>query len=394
MNGIGRREMLQRSAVLSLSGTMPHFLRSVSAAEPSSDRILVVVQMSGGNDGINTVVPFADDAYLANRQALRLNADRLLTIDQQTGFHASMRGMADLLEQQRLAVIQGVGYPSPSRSHEVSMAVWQTASTDQEDHDGYGWLGRAFDGASDAPVPPSLLVSDQEVPMALRGRRAAPLTIDSIDEFEDALTTDEQRANSLNQPSVAEFMRQASHDASTMAERIQGVSEKGESGQLGRLRSALARRLKAIANLIRSEFGPRVYYCMQSGYDTHVDQLRSHANLLGNLSLAVKAFLDDMEAAGLSDRVVVLCFSEFGRQVKENASLGTDHGTAGPVFLAGKGVRSGLHGEAPDLTKLTRNAPDHTVDFRGVYASVLEDWLGAPRAKIIDPQFERLPLFV
>lgn len=397
MQPLRRRELLKRLSVLSLGGTIPTFLKTAHAASTNSETILVVIQLSGGNDGLNTVVPYADDAYHANRTKLRLRSNQLITLDDTTAFHASMRGMVDLFESERLAVVQGVGYPAPSRSHEESMAVWHTASTDQEDHNGYGWLGRAFDHSSRSN-PTSIFVSNQELPTALRGRRATPAAIDSISDFSSAVPPQQPSLRSADSSRIAEFMRQATVEAYETAKQVESVTSRSESGRLGQLNSGLSKRLKTIADLIRSDFGPRVYYCTQSGYDTHAEQFQTHATLLSALSQSLKAFLDDLEAAGLSDRVTVLCFSEFGRQVQENASRGTDHGTAGPVFLAGAPVQGGLFGQAPDLTALHRNAPAHTVDFRSIYASVLHDWLGISDSGGMLPktgrEFANLRLFI
>lgn len=373
-----RRELLQHATLLSLASTVPAFLRAGLAAMPQAqDRILVVIQLSGGNDGLNTIVPFKDDQYAASRQALRLPEDRLIGIDDETAWHPAMRAMADLLDDGRLAIVQGAGYPEPNRSHEVSMAVWHTAHTDPEEHRGYGWLGRTLDRLPiTAGQASSVVVSNVSMPAALRGRKTTSAAMDSLRDFQiapDELPTAGLRASS----SLAEFMRRTAVDAHATAQRVQAIAAStgaGGGSSLARLRSTLARHLKVISDLIRADFGPRVYYAVQPGYDTHSEQLQTHAQLLRTLSVSVKAFLDDMVAAGNADRVVVLCFSEFGRQVKENASEGTDHGTAGPVILAGDPVVAGIHGRAPDLTRLDGNAPQHTVDFRSIYARVLRDW--------------------
>ncbi|MEO1529840.1 MAG: DUF1501 domain-containing protein [Planctomycetota bacterium] len=392
MDFIDRREWFRRSAMLSFAGTLPMFLRSATAAETNGEKILVVVELAGGNDGLNTVVPLNDDTYHASRKTLRLEDRELISINDSVAMHGAMRGMADLFEQNRLAIVQGVGYPAPSRSHEISASVWHTASTDTEDHDGYGWIGRALDKGR-ATGPTSLLVSDRETPRALRGRRSAPIAVDNLDEFRAVVPMESAAGATDHESNVSGFLRQAAFDASVTAERIAGIAKRTEVGELGRIPGKFGRQLKTISDLILSDFGPRVYYCMHEGYDTHADQLGLHASLLGTLSRSLKAFLDDIQAAGLADRVAVLCFSEFGRQVQENASGGTDHGTAGPVFLAGKNVQGGLFGKAPDLTRLRDNAPDYTTDFRAVYASVLEDWMGVSHESIIGSRRERLSLF-
>ncbi len=385
-----RRELLKRSALLSLAPTIPAFLRTAAATPlKSHERILVVIQLDGGNDGLNTVVPFKDDGYLANRRALQLPVGQLLKIDDSTGFHPNMQDMADLLQDNRLAVVQGVGYPNPSRSHDVSMAVWHTASPDREDHRGLGWLGKALDQLSSShELPSSVLVADEEAQVALRGRKSLSVNMDSLKDF-DAQFAVRQLPVSDVDSSVAAFMKRSALDAYATAQRVAqiAVSSGMEANEnLSRLGSDLARRLKIIANLIQAEFGPRVYYCIQPGYDTHATQLRDHRELLSTLSSSLKAFLADIQSSGWGDQVLVMCFSEFGRQVKENASEGTDHGTAGPVFLAGNSVQAGLHGTPVDLGQLDGNAPEHTVDFRQVYATILERWLSIePTAVLTHP---------
>lgn len=382
-----RRELLKRSALLSLAPTIPAFLRSASAApRESSGKILVVIQLSGGNDGLNTIVPFKDEGYLANRKALRLPVDQLLKIDDSTAFHPNMQAMSGLLQDNRLAVVQGVGYPNPNRSHDVSMAVWHAASPDPEDHRGNGWLGKALDRMPIShELPSSALMANQEVPLALKGRKSLSVTMDSLKDFDMQFSKRKLPQNDFDNSATA-FMKRASLDAYATAQRVAQIAASSAAQaneNLSRLRSDLATRLKIIANLIQADFGPRVYYCTQSGYDTHAAQLPDHAELLEVLSSSLKAFLADMQTSGLGDQVLVLCFSEFGRQVKENASEGTDHGTAGPVFLAGNSVRAGLHGRPVDLQRLDDNAPQHTVDFRQVYATILQHWLSIEPASVL-----------
>ena len=397
---LDRRQLIKNAALLSLAPTVPGFLRSAAAAQNESKRILVVVQLSGGNDGLNTVIPFRDENYSANRKRLQLPQDRILKLTDETALHPAMGAMSDLLEDGRLAIVRGVGYPKPNRSHDVSMAVWHTASTDQEDHDGHGWLGRVLDRErSSQSEPQSLLVADTEIPLALRGRKSRAIAMDSLTEFEVPTNSPVLSENATASP-LAEFMQRATLDAYETADRMQDLlaaAENDSGSNLSRQRSSLARRLGVIAKLIAADFGPRVYYCMQPGYDTHSDQLQTHNDLLGTLSRSLKAFLDDVESLGRGRNVTVLCFSEFGRQVRENGSAGTDHGTAGPVFLAGSAIQPGIFGAHPDLSKLEQNAPQHTVDFRSVYASVLEDWLKVPAAELLGKpasDHKKLPLFI
>jgi uncharacterized protein (DUF1501 family) len=399
---LSRRDFLGRSALVALAPTVPLFLaRSVRAAEPRPDgRVLVVVQLNGGNDGLNTVVPFRQDGYLGNRKVLRLPEDKLLKIDAQTALHPSLGAAMKLLESRRLAIVQGVGYPNPSRSHARATAVWQTARTDPEEHTGYGWLGRVLD----RDAAPSLFVGISALPIALRGRRSRASVMSRPEEFHlvgDAALlrstvggarSPERLPTGVARDDLAAFVERSFVDAYTTCDRLAEAARVSESSTRYPA-TGLASRLRLIARLIKTGFATRVYYTAQDGYDTHARQLPTHAGLLSELGGALLAFLDDLATARLTDRVVVLIFSEFGRQVRENASAGTDHGTAAPVFLAGTAVRSGLLGTAPNLLELEDNAPKMTMDFRRLYATVLEDWLGLPSKGALGETFAKLPLF-
>ncbi len=389
---LSRRDFLSRSALVALAPTIPQFLvRSVRGASPQRDgRVLVVVQLSGGNDGINTVVPYKDEGYLKNRKALRLQEKQLLKINDQTALHPALGDAMKLLESKRLTIVQGVGYPNPNRSHDQSMAIWQTARFDPEEHKGHGWVGRALD--SDAS--PSLFIGTSALPIALRGRRSAASTLSRLEEFN--LMSDAAAVRTMASPPTTDdlpsFIHRSFLDAYTTCDRLAEVARAPEGG-VNYPGTGLANRLQLIARLLKTGFAARVYYTSQDGYDTHAAQLFTHADLLRELGGALRAFLDDLAAARLAERVAVLVFSEFGRQVRENASAGTDHGTAAPVLLAGGGVQSGLVGTAPNLLDLVGNAPKMTMDFRRVYATILEDWLGVASKDVLGGAFERLPLF-
>jgi uncharacterized protein (DUF1501 family) len=389
---LSRRDFLGRTALVALAPTVPAFLaRSVRAAAPEHDGlVLVVLQLDGGNDGLNTVVPFKDEGYLKNRTRLRLPEKQLHKINDQVALHPQLGEMKKLLERQQLAIVQGVGYPNPNRSHDRSMAIWQTARFDPEEHKGHGWLGRALDSGTDQA---SLFVGTTPLPVALRGRRSPASVLSRLEEFR---LSGEPAVRAMATPPAGEdvsgFIHRSFLDAYTTSDRLAEVSRVKDGG-VNYPSSGLANRLQLIARLLKSGFAARVYYTSQGSYDTHAAQLQTHANLLSDLGGALRAFLDDLTAARLADRVTVLIFSEFGRQVRENGSAGTDHGTAAPVFLAGPGVRAGLSGTAPNLLDLVGNAPKMTVDFRGVYAAVLEDWLGLPAKEALGGTFERLPLF-
>jgi uncharacterized protein (DUF1501 family) len=396
---LSRRAFLKSSTLLALAPTVPGFLvQTARAAKPERDgRILVVIQLDGGNDGINTVVPFADEGYAKHRKLLRLPTAQLIKVNNEVRLHPSMTGAGKLLESSRLVIVQGVGYPNPNRSHFESMAIWHTARFDPEERNGLGWLGRALDGQEQRDVsrPDSVFVGGAQLPTALRGRKCVA---SALTRPEDFVLAPEVKAkpgsDAAAKDDLAAFVRRATLDAYTTADRMAEVIRAKDDGA-GYPATELARELRLMARLIKTDLGTRVYYTRQSGYDTHSTQLGTHAALLGELAGAMQAFLDDLAAAQLADRVVLLTFSEFGRTVKENGSAGTDHGTAGPVLLAGLPVKSGLVGSTPSLLELDAKHGDLKLglDFRRVYATVLEDWLGLPAKSAVGGSFERLPLF-
>lgn len=393
-----RRQFLKGGSLVSLSPLVPTvWARTAQAAVAAPDaNVLVVLQLDGGNDGLNTVVPFADDAYHRARNKLRLDPEKLHKLDDNVGLHESMRAAKKLFDDGRLAIVQGVGYPNPDRSHFRSMRIWQTASFNDAAHNQYGWLGRALDGAriGAGREASAIYVGQEEVPVALWGRRSVATAISRADDLKLSLPA--TRASGANPPRVApvdplqQFVSQQMLSAYAAAERFE--SRAATASSVSYPDSQLAVRLKLIAQLLRSGSPARVYYTQQSGYDTHAVQLYTHAGLLRELSGALKAFLDDLRGSELDQRVVVLAFSEFGRRVAENASAGTDHGAAGPVLLAGDSIHGGLHGDPPDLVDLDAGDIKMTTDFRQVYATLLDEWLQIPSIDILGEEFNSLPL--
>jgi uncharacterized protein (DUF1501 family) len=392
-----RRSFLSQASLIALAPTVPGFLaRSARAAEARRDaRALVVIQLDGGNDGINTVVPVKDEGYPRCRRNLKLPFERLLKLDGESALHYSMAEMGKLFEKGKLAVVQGVGYPNPSRSHFESMAVWQSARRGTKEHNQLGWLGRAFDdqGAA-AGTPTALFVGGGELPVALRGRRTVASAMARPEDFAlDGFVADRSLAEGdVSSDDLASFLRRQALDAYATADRM-GQVLAGSEGGAGYPATALAGELRTVARLIKADAGTRIYYTRQAGYDTHAGQYGQHQLLLSELSGAVGAFVADLEAAKLDDRVVVLVFSEFGRTVQENGSAGTDHGTAAPVFVCG-GVKGGVVGAAPKLLDLDPKHGDLKVaiDFRRVYSTLLESWLGVPAKAALGGEYERLPL--
>ncbi len=400
------RAGLGSSALLAFSPTVPEFLaRTARAAVPERDgRVLVIVQLDGGNDAINSLVPHADEGYERYRKVLRLDKSRLIRINDQVGLHPALRGLSTMLERGQLALVPGVCYPNPNRSHFESMAVWQSARPGAEPNAGPGWIGRAFDaraGSGDGASSgvSSLFIGEGAPPVALRGRRSAATSLARVEDLRlpegliPSLAETRLAGSIETDASLGAFVRRSLLDSYASAQRVSELAARSAASWDERYPDdPLGDRLRTVAQLLKTGLGARVFYTVQPGYDTHAGQLETHGRLLQILSSALKAFFDDLAAAKLADRVLVLAFSEFGRRVAENSSAGTDHGTAGLVLLAGQGVHGGIHGKVPSLTDLPDGDPRWSIDFRRIYATVLEDWLGLSAEAALGGQFERLPL--
>ncbi len=434
-----RREFL-RTTVLgaALTGSAPAFLTSTWAAMDARTRdaavqtptgrdatILVVLQMAGGNDGLNTLVPYRNDHYHRARRRLALPENDLLRIDDSLAWHPALKGFRSLADQGRLSVIQGVGYPNPNRSHFRSTEIWQTAS-DADRVVREGWIGRFFDHACAGADPTVGVHIGRQMPQAFTARtptgislagpagglgRRAPgrndasmmgaaggMGMDAGDGAEDPDDTEDSGASieSLGgAPSgpqaVLDFLDRTALDARISSSRVREILGRVGGPVAGYPDSALGQSLSTIGRLIAGGLPTRVYYVSQGGYDTHRDQAGTHARLLGDLGDSIRAFVDDLKGQGNLDRVLLMTFSEFGRRVAENASGGTDHGAAGLLFLAGGKPRSLLCGRYPSLAPedLVRGDLAYQVDFRRVYADILEGWLGTPSEPVLGGKFER-----
>jgi uncharacterized protein (DUF1501 family) len=396
---LSRRRFLQTSSLVSLSPLLPCILGNTAraaAAAPDS-RALVVIQLDGGNDGLNTVVPFADDGYAKARDKLRLETGELHKLDDRVALHRSMKAAKGLFDDGRLCVVQGVGYPNPDRSHFRSMRIWQTATFDDGQHNSYGWLGRTLD----QPAPmnhggpaKAIYVGDQETPVALWSRRSEATALASAEDLELTLkpsTAASPPDSKGHGPALGQFVSKQVLSAYAAADEFARNRAGKQTASVSTYPdTTLGSNLRLISELLQSGAQSRVYYAIQGGYDTHSAQLYPHSRLLREFSDALAAFLNDLKAAKLDDRVVVLAFSEFGRRVKENDSQGTDHGTAGPVFLAGSPVRGGLVGNAPDLANLDGGDLNMQIDFRQVYATILDDWLEVDSKNVLGASFEKL----
>jgi uncharacterized protein (DUF1501 family) len=374
------------TGALSLGTALPGLWQQAErAAEPRPDLpILVVLELTGGNDGLNTVVPHADDVYHKSRPTLRIEPDKVLRLDERVGLHPALKELHQLWDSGDLAVVQGVGYPGPNRSHFRSMEIWQTGVLGPAPP--AGWLGRAADAD---PAMRLCHVGPQSVPIALRGRKAVPQSLASLADYRLTPGTGLVELVETGESSspVLEQVRRQFTAARELSDRLAAIPEASASAD------TLEGRLETIRRLIEADCRFCIYYTALEGFDTHAIQRYTHPDLLRKVSQGVAGFLGNLKPSRLDERVVVLMFSEFGRRLKENASGGTDHGTSAPVLVAGKPVKGGLIGPPPDLAKLDDSGdPQFSTDFRDVYATLLRRWLAIDPQPILGRRDEKLAL--
>ena len=430
-----RREFLRTSALgAAAAWTLPVFLEktffaldamaagaATQAVTGKDNTILVVLQMAGGNDGLNMIVPYADDVYYRSRPKLGLTADRIIKLDSHVGLNNSLTGLKSLFDDGHLAIVQGVGYPNPNRSHFRSTEIWQTAS-DADRTESHGWLGRYFDSCCSGADPTIGVAIGEELPQAFVAKTPTGVTFSKPEQFrwqpsgkagitredaffrqlngmdDEAATTPPDGATigaipGRNRPdqSAADFLQRTALDAQISSDKILAIARKYKStvpyppGQL-------ASSLSMIARMIAGGLPTRVYYASQGGFDTHAGQQNAHDRLMGQINDAIGAFAADLKQQGNFDRVLLMTFSEFGRRVAENANGGTDHGTAAPMFVVGGAVKPGLYGKHPSLTDLDHGDLKFNTDFRTVYGTVLDRWLKAPSETVLGRKFPGLAL--
>ncbi len=402
INIVSRRDFLKTAAVFSSIGLAPAFLaRAAEVHAPAidgfkDDRVLVVIQLGGGNDGLNMVVPHSNDTYYRLRPQIGLKKDQILRIDDDVALNARMADLMRLYDDGKVALLQGVGYPNPNRSHFRSMEIWHTAS-DSNAYYSSGWIGRYFDNCCSGTAHPQAGVAiGEERPQAFEGEKGFGVAFDDPRRFGwqpgKGLDTKENFER-LNEPvahgnTAIDFLRHTTSNAIMSSYEVHAAAERAGFTHSGRGSDPL----QTVAAMIRGGLETRIYYVAIGGFDTHANQLATQDNLLGHFAESVRKFQEMLENDGTADRVLTMVFSEFGRRVEQNASGGTDHGTAAPMFLIGEGVQAGIHGTQPDLDDLDQGDLKYGTDFRSVYATVLNDWFAVNPQPVLTRRFETLPL--
>ncbi len=401
------KSSLAGSSLVAWGLSVPAFLSRTAWAAPAAgrpgakDTVLVMIQLTGGNDGLNTVIPFKDAEYAKLRPTLRLPAAQLKKVNDEICLHPSLDGLAELLHDQALCIAQGVGYPNPSESHFRSMDVWQAGST--ADNLTEGWLGKALRQLPQAPAF-HLAGSNESAPLALTGAPVRVPSLTSLGDFQLRTTAasgaDQRMQRSViegaarpgGRPGLLDFVQRTASNTYASSQRLQEVGQTYQP-KVPYPNSPFANRLKLAAQLIDAGIGARLFYVALDNFDTHATQLPTHAALLAELSQGVTAFYKDLAARGHKDRVLMMTFSEFGRRAKENGSHGTDHGSGAPMFLVGGRVKPGLVGAHPSLTDLAMGNLKFHTDFRQVYAAVLEGWLGISSKEVLGAAFTPVNVF-
>lgn len=392
-----RRDFLKTTALASASLMMPKFLLANTGGNAlANGKKLVVIQFSGGNDGLNCLIPFRTDTYYELRPDIAIFRDEVLRIRDDVGINPNLPGIVDLYNDGNLAIINTVGYPNPNRSHFRSMDIWQSGSGSNEYLE-TGWIGRALDSTCDnkCTMPHAAVEMDDTLSLALKGKNIKGLALRNPKLLYETTRqpllkkiAEENTSSGVDNP--VDFLHKTLTDTMHSAEYLYDQS-KIYSSKAAYPDNEFSKQMKTIAELIISGSETSVYYVSLSGFDTHVLQKGAHSKLLKLYSDTLKVFCNDLKSNNRFNETVIMTFSEFGRRVAQNGGKGTDHGTANVIFIAGGGLRKpGLQNNVPDLQNLVDGDLVHTVDFRSVYATVLENWLNADANKILNGAFPKM----
>ena len=385
---IKRRQFLKAGSLATASLLLPNFLKAMSLPEAleRGHKVLVILQLSGGNDGLNTIVPMRNDIYFRERQTIAV--DNALTLTDEAGIHPALPFFKTLYDRGELAVLNNVGYPEPNKSHFRSMDIWHSASRSDEYLES-GWIGRYLDQACyDCGHPTQALEVNDMLSLALKGKQKKAFAFKDPKKLyqtsrEEYFNTLYQEHKHQHEEETVAYLYQTLGDTINNADYIFEQS-KARKTAAAYPDSVLGKDLKTVSSLIKSDINTQVYYLQIGSFDTHINQQQRQESLFHTINDAVEAFVDDLKKNGLFQHVMLMTFSEFGRRVAQNASNGTDHGTANQLFFLSGGLKKqGLLNALPDLTQLNEGDLRYTEDFRKVYATLLKNWLDADSNKIL-----------
>src|SRR5664279_2754004 len=388
-----RKEFLQIGSLATASLMLPKFLKAFDGKSivPSGNKVLVVLQFSGGNDGLNTVIPIRNDIYYKSRPKIGIEKDKTLLLTDEVGINPALSAFKELFDDGGLGIMNGVGYPNPDRSHFRSMDIWQSAS-DSDKYIYTGWLGRYLDAQCDGyGKPTQALEVDDILSLALKGEINKGLAVKDPKRLYN--TSHEKYFKDINAAhekgeETVDYLYKTLSETLSSADYIFQQSKLHPSSQ-NYPSTELGKNLKTISSLVMSDIDTKVYYLSLGSFDTHVNQENQQKRLFTELNDAISAFVKDLKDNNRFQDVMLMTFSEFGRRVAQNASGGTDHGTANNMFLIGGGLQQkGMLNAMPDLTNLNEGDLVHTVDFKNVYATVLRKWLDADDKEILGKQYE------
>ncbi|MFY9243815.1 MAG: DUF1501 domain-containing protein [Polaribacter sp.] len=390
-----RRDFLRNTTFATGMFFVPQFLKAFeqNSIHTFSNKKVVIVQLKGGNDGLNTVVPYTNDIYYQQRKNIALEQNGLLKISDEVGLHPSLHSLRNLYDKGYVSIINNVGYPNPNLSHFRSTDIWQTASNSDE-YLQNGWIGRYLDETKSQPY--KAIEVDESLSLMLKGKLQNGLAItnpklfyNSMREpfFNAIISNNDTHLSEHNLGYLYNTMIDAKSSAKHIFEKTKTTQESNAYPN-----NIFGKQLKTIGQFINSGLETQVYYAGLSGFDTHANQLNSQERLLKLYAESMEAFVKDLNENNNFDDVIILTFSEFGRRVKQNESKGTDHGTANNVFVIGKNLKQqGLYNNLPDLGDLDKNGNlKFEIDFREIYATILDKWLEVDDARILNKSFSKL----
>jgi uncharacterized protein (DUF1501 family) len=393
---IKRKEFIQTGSLATASLFLPKFLKAFErpGSVPPGNKVVVVIQLSGGNDGLNTVIPIQNDIYYRSRPTLGLKGAQALKLTDEVALHPALKGFRNLYNQGALSILNNVGYPNPDRSHFRSMDIWHTASSSRE-YWNNGWLGRYLDAQCNGCDRPTHAIElDDVLSLALKGEAVKGIAMKDPRRLYG--TANEKFFRALRTPTASHEEQPVDYLYKTLSETMHSADyifseSKSRPTKAAYPSTELGKSLRTVASLIYSQINTTVYYVSLGSFDTHVNQQAQQNRLLTELDDAVTAFTNDLQQQNRFDDLLLFTFSEFGRRVEQNASGGTDHGTANNMFFIGGGLKEkGVLNELPDLLNLDEGDLRFTIDFKNVYATILDKWLKADAKSILKGPYANL----